>query len=194
MEPKFESMSRQQFRRYFQPSRILICVLPDPQNTWNLIAVSFNMSCSYKPPMIAVAIQDINRSYELIKESTEFVLSVPGPELASQTMAFGWETSHDTDKSIYPGLRFVPSETIAVPGLLDAIANVELRKVALIESGDHAIAIGEVTRFAVNRHCRGRNLLSVGPDTAGYRVVAQKGIHRIGVVDATDPPTGNEDD
>jgi flavin reductase (DIM6/NTAB) family NADH-FMN oxidoreductase RutF len=167
----------------------MICVLPDPQHQWNLIAVSFNMSCSYKPPMIAIAIQDINRSHGLIREASEFVLAVPGPELASQTMTFGWETSRETDKSEHGGVRFIQSETIGVPGLLHAIANVELRKVGLIDSGDHVIAIGEVTRFAVNRSCRGRNLLSVGPDTSGYRLVAERGIHRIAVIAAPDAAT-----
>jgi flavin reductase (DIM6/NTAB) family NADH-FMN oxidoreductase RutF len=194
LEPNFESVSRQQFRRYFQPSRVLICVLPDAKHGWNLITLSFNMWCSYKPPMIAVAVQDINRSYELIQEASEYVLAVPGPSLASETLVFGWESSKTTDKRKATDIKLIPSEKVAVPSVREAIANIEVKKRAVVQSGDHVIVVGEALRFAVNKSRMERNLISIGPDTTGYRVLASQGIHRISVVDAPNPETLPDDD
>jgi flavin reductase (DIM6/NTAB) family NADH-FMN oxidoreductase RutF len=140
--------------------------------------------------MIAVAIQDVNRSYELIREAEEFVLAVPGETLAEDTMHFGFMTSRDVDKVSARPVELTPSETIKVPGILKAIANVELRKVATLTTGDHLLVVGEVLRFAVNTECRELPLLSVGPREAGYQVLARRGIHRIAVVDA--PPETEE--
>lgn len=195
MAPSFEAVSRQQFRRFFQPSRIMICVLPDPgRESSNLITVSFNMSCSYRPPMIAIAVQDINRSYELIQAASEYVLSIPGESLAPEALKFGWDSSRDEDKLSSSGVALIASETIAVPGLRDAVANIEMVKRDSVKSGDHIIVTGEVRKFGVNKELRERNLLSVGPDTAGYRVLQHRGIHRIAVIAAPADALNSPDD
>jgi hypothetical protein len=49
-------------------------------------------------------------------------------------------------------------------------------------TGDHVLAVGEVLRFGVNRELSDRPLLSVGPRTRGYDVLAHEGVHRLGVI------------
>ena len=87
------------------------------------------------------------------------------------------------DKVAALGLDLCTSEKVRVPGLKKAIANIELRKYSSIETGDHVLIVGEVLRFGVNTKSRERPLLSVGPDTRGYQVLQEKGIHRIAAVD-----------
>lgn len=186
----FQEVTRQQFRRYFQPSRLVIGIIPEPvAGGWNLITLSFNMYCSYRPPMMAVAIHNVNRSYELFKSCREFVLAVPGESLARESMACGTLSkaglSKATDVDWEPGLK------VAVPGLRRAIANIELVTRDVVAPGDHVVVIGEVVSFRVNAKSRELPLLSVGPRTAGYRVLSQQGIHRIAVVDA--PTDARED-
>ncbi len=184
----FISLSRQQFRRYFQPSRLVLCVLPAPTASGvNVITVSFNMYCSYKPTMMAVAIQNINESWNLIRNAREFVLSVPGESMAREAMMTGFRTARDCDKVKELDLELCPSQSVKVPGLSKAIANIELSKVASIETGDHSVVVGKVLRFGVNRKSKERPLLSIGPDTRGYAVLEEKGIHRIAVVKRDKP-------
>jgi flavin reductase (DIM6/NTAB) family NADH-FMN oxidoreductase RutF len=183
-KPTFTSLSRQQFREYFQPSRLVLCILPSArtESRVNIITLSFNMHCSYKPSMMAIAVQDVNRSHELIQAADEFVLSVPGESMAKVTMACGRESLADSDKVKALGLELVQSSSVGVPGLLRAIANIELRKYAAIETGDHLLVVGEVLSYNVNIDNHERPLLSVGPRTDGYKVLEHEGIHRIGVV------------
>ena len=184
-QAQFTTLGRQQFRRYFQPSRIVLGILPAPTPSGvNVITLCFDMHCSYKPPKMAIAIQNIAASFDLANKAKEYVLAVPGPSLAEATVFCGVNSMHQVDKVSHLGLTLCPSETVSVPGLENAIANIELVKENCIDVGDHRIVIGRVLRFAVNRTRRELPLLSVGPDTAGYRVLSQKGIHRIAVVAA----------
>lgn len=182
--PTFLPLRRQLFRRYFQPSRIVLGILPAPTPSGiNVITLCFQMYCSYKPPMMAVAIQDVNKSYELARDLTEYVLAVPGPSLLEETLLCGTRSLRDMDKVATLKLDLMPSRSIAVPGLVKAIANVELVKETMVYTGDHVVIIGRVKKFGVNQEQKELPLLSVGPETLGYRVLARRGIHRIGTVE-----------
>jgi flavin reductase (DIM6/NTAB) family NADH-FMN oxidoreductase RutF len=181
----FSTVSRQEFRKYFQPSRLVLCIVADErtESGVNVITLSFSMHCSYQPTMMAIAVHDVNESHRLIQQADEFVLAVAGENLAEAAMTCGWESSKNVDKVKFLRLDLMPSETVATPSLRQAIANVELVRRSVTPSGDHVVVIGEVRRFAVNTEAPPRPLLSVGPDTSGYRVLLQRGIHRIAVVD-----------
>ena len=85
---EFETISRQTFRNVFQPSRIVLAVVPDAQPSGvNVITVCFHMHCSYQPPMMAFAIHRSKHSYALFQDADECVLSVPGEDMVNQTMA-----------------------------------------------------------------------------------------------------------
>jgi flavin reductase (DIM6/NTAB) family NADH-FMN oxidoreductase RutF len=179
----FTTLSRQRFRQFFQPSRIVLAVIPaDTESRLNVVTLCFDMHCSYKPPMMAIAIQNTNASYQQIQQATEYVLAVPGPSLVQETLSCGCLSSRDVDKVKKLQLELTPSEKIKVPGLLKAIANIELVKRSSVPAGDHLIVTGEVVRFAVNKASAELPLLSIGPDTRGYHLLAQSGIHRIGTV------------
>lgn len=125
---------------------------------------------------------DVNESYGLIRAASDFVLAVPGENMADATMVCGRRSVKRIDKVKALGFELVASRRIAVPGLLRAIANVELHKVAEIETGDHVLVVGQVLRFAVNTSVGERPLLSVGRDTRGYEVLSHEGRHRLAVV------------
>lgn len=183
MTPRFTPLSRQRFRQFFQPSRIVLAVIPAPvESGFNVVTLCFDMHCSYKPPMMAIAIQNTNASYKQIQQTTQYVLAVPGPSLIDETLHCGILSSRDVDKVKTLRLELCTSEKIQVPGLLKAHANIELVKRSTMAAGDHLIVIGEVVRFAVNKTSGELPLLSIGPDTRGYRLLAHKGIHRIGTV------------
>jgi flavin reductase (DIM6/NTAB) family NADH-FMN oxidoreductase RutF len=131
---------------------------------------------------MSFAIQRINYSYELFADASEFVLAVPGESLAAEAMVCGALSGRHDDKVDRCGLRLVHSAEVSVPGLAEAIANIELVGVGWQPVGDHAIVTGEVRRFAVNTRRAERPLLSIGPDTSGFELLAHQGIHRIGVV------------
>jgi flavin reductase (DIM6/NTAB) family NADH-FMN oxidoreductase RutF len=180
---EFDDLRRQQFRRYYQPTRILLGLVGSNQTTTpNVITLCFSMTCSYKPPLMAVSIHKRSHSFQLFRMASEFVLAVPGERLARQTLFCGVQSGRDVDKMRECEFATIESKHVRVPGLRAAIANLELFVRSRIETGDHMTVIGEVRRYAVNTANRERNLLSVGPEHDGYEMLAAKGIHRIAVV------------
>jgi len=179
----FRNQTRQQFRECFQPSRIVLGVLkaPTPSGV-NVITLCFNMHCSYKPPMVAFSIQEGSYSYQLIARTDDCVLSVPGESLAAETLYCGERSGAEFDKVRQCGFELTESQTVAVPGIGQAIANIELELLSRIKTGDHVTVVGQVKRFAVNAETEERCLLSVGRNHSGYDVLASRGLHRIGVV------------
>jgi flavin reductase (DIM6/NTAB) family NADH-FMN oxidoreductase RutF len=179
----FSPMRRQLFRAHFQPSRVVLCVLPaSTPSGLNVITLCFTMYCSYKPPMLAIAIQNVNASHALIQSTDEYVLAVPGEGMAAEAMYCGTRSAADCDKVTDLKLDLVQSEQVRVPGLGKAIANVEMRKKHALIAGDHILVVGEALRFWVRRGTRELPLLSCGPDTRGYRVLQHKGLHRLATV------------
>jgi flavin reductase (DIM6/NTAB) family NADH-FMN oxidoreductase RutF len=132
--------------------------------------------------MLAIAINDRSSSFDLIQRADEYVLSVPGPTLLDASMFCGVESMRDVDKVSALALELIASQTISVPGLKRAIANVELHKRTQMRAGDHIVVVGEALRFAVNTGSTELPLVSVGPYTDGYEVLRKKGIHRLATV------------
>jgi len=142
------------------------------------------MSCSYKPPMYAFAVQSGAFSHDLLASGTECVLAVPGERLAEEVLYCGSASGRETDKLQDCGLSIRPAYTLKRGGLLDrAKANLEVEIINRIRTGDHTTYIVQVRRFGVNPSNTERNLLTVGPEHSGFEVLAAKGIHRIGVIE-----------
>ena len=182
-DENFVVVPKHEFRNYFQPSRVVIGVIPAPiESGYNLITLSYNMWCSKTPIYMVIAIHKINATYDLVEQMDEYVLSVPGPKLVEETMHCGIKSMRDTDKIIEFGVKLTKSKGVRVPGLANAIANIELTKEQVIITGDHALVIGEVKNFTFNSSNYDYPLLSIGSNTNGYRVLAQRGIHRLAIV------------
>jgi flavin reductase (DIM6/NTAB) family NADH-FMN oxidoreductase RutF len=102
--------------------------------------------------------------------------------MAAEAMQCGIVSNVQEDKVERLGLELVASAEVAVPGLKRAIANLEMRKRAAIETGDHLLVVGQVLRFSVNTEKVELPLLSFGPDQRGFHLLAREGIHRLGTV------------
>jgi len=177
----FTSVSRQRFRQVFQPSRILLALFNQPNKAPNVITLAFDMYCSYKPNMMAFSVHKKSYTHELQANAMDCVLSVPGESLADFALFSGTTSGRDLDKIAQAGIGLVPSVHVKTPGLAAAIANIELEITARVPTGDHTTIFGVVRAFNVNPTSTEQSLLSVGPKHGGYRVLARKGIHRIGI-------------
>jgi len=179
----FVSLKRNIFREYFQPSRIVLALLPaNNESGVNIITICFTMHCSYKPPMIAFSIQKGSYSYELLDTAKECVLAVPGGDLSNNVLKCGIESGRNYDKMIKYGFTPLPSDNVSIPGISECIANIETKIIDDIFMGDHRTVFLEVLEYKVNKSNNNKCLLSIGPNTNGYKILSHKGIHRLGTI------------
>lgn len=179
-----ENLQRQEFRNYFQPSRIVIGLVRDSKSDKiNPITICFSMYASYKPNIISFAIHKINYSFHLFNNAEICCLSVPGESLVNETMYFGIESGKSEDKLKQSGILLTNGIKTDLKLIRHAIANLECEIVHRVVIGDHLIVFCRVLGFWTNRRIKEKNLLSIGVNMVGYRLLKKKGIHRIAVVD-----------
>ncbi|WP_267369427.1 MULTISPECIES: flavin reductase family protein [unclassified Pantoea] len=181
------AINRKKFREYYQPSKIMLGIFPDPkEKRFNIITLCFTTTCSYNPPMISISIEDRNHSYQLAEQSQEVVLAIPGKSLADETMQCGFYSGRDVDKFLACDFTKLKLPNVEVPGIAEAIANIEVKVINRIKTGDHITLFCEVLGYHLNNSRVEKNLISIGPNTLGYDLLVKKGMHRIGVVSAED--------
>lgn len=93
----------------------------------NVMAAAWNMPLDFDPPKMAVVIDKGTFTRELVEASGEFVLAVPGRDLAERTHAAGSRSGRDGDKFEVLGLAALPASTVAAPLPGGCIAWLECR-------------------------------------------------------------------
>lgn len=110
----------------------------------NIIAVSFCMPVSKVPPILACAIGTKAYSFQLIQETSEFVINVPTEELKQQIYYCGYNSGRDVDKFKETGLTPQPACKVDVSIIAECVAHMECVVRQTIQTGDKNLFIGEV--------------------------------------------------
>jgi len=113
-------------------------------------------------------------------ESKEFVIAVPGAELAKGTLLCGISSPEKIDRFKQGGLITKPGNFVSSPLIENCIANFECKLAADLPTGDHTIFVGEVVASWINE-TPSKNLLIIGED-GGTELLAAQGPYRIGVL------------
>lgn len=81
----------------------------------NIMAAAWSMPVDFDPPKIAIVIDKDTYTRELIAESGEFALNIPGRRLAAATVGVGSCSGRGQDKFARFGLRTFAAQAIAAP-------------------------------------------------------------------------------
>ena len=101
--------------------------------------------------------------------------------MVDEVLFCGTHSGKNVDKVHECNIKWHNAHKIKTPGINSAIVNIELQVKERFVSGDHKVIIGEVKAMLQNRKNKERALLSVGPESKGYEILGQDGIHTIGV-------------
>ena len=162
------------------PERLVLVTSVNESGEPHVITVGWKMRTSFNPPMFAIAVGHGKHIHDCISQSEEFVLAVPGEDLADEVLACGKQSDGIEDRFKKHGLVAKPGESGKSPLIENCIANFECQVISQIDSGDHTIFIGQVINsFASDEEKR--NLLVV-KNTTGFDVLAEEAPYSIGVV------------
>jgi flavin reductase (DIM6/NTAB) family NADH-FMN oxidoreductase RutF len=135
-------------KRFPLPCAFIISV--DAQKKPSGMAASWVTQISSEPLLVAVSISKARYTYNLVKDSKEFVVAVPNKKLAKEIEFFGTNSGRDIDKFKTSKLRTMKSKYIKPPLLLDASVNYECKLVNIVDAGAYSIFIGEVINAYIN--------------------------------------------
>lgn len=124
------------------PQLIVSCRGKDGKN--NALAVGFAANVSLAPPMAMVGIIPKNYSWQLIRESNEFVINIPTKGFDKEFYYLGSHSGRDEDKFQALDLKWTEGTKVHAPLLSACPISVECKVVDCVRTGDHDLFIGTI--------------------------------------------------
>ena len=116
----------------------------------NIIAITFIAPVTSTPPSIMISVAPQRYSYDMIKNSGEFVVNIPGPELLYEVQYTGRKSGRDVDKFKELGLTAVPAQKVGAPLIEECWGHVECKVTQSMDVGIHTMFVGEIVAASCN--------------------------------------------
>ena len=115
----------------------------------NIITVAWAGTVCTSPAMVSISVRPERYSYDIIKESREFVINLVTKELVYATDYCGVRSGRDVDK--FKEMNLTPYESVYVnaPSIKESPVNIECRVVDILEYGSHHMFVAEVVSVTV---------------------------------------------
>ena len=127
-------------------------------------AVNWVTQASFQPPLLAMGVKADSTSLGHLRLKSEFALSILGT--GQKDIAFAFFKPTEKDGQTINGYAFETQQSGA-PILVDAPAWVEGRVTDVVERGDHAVIVAEVTNAEVRRESAVLTLVECGVNYGG---------------------------
>ncbi len=128
--------------RLLHPKLVVIVTAAGRDGRGNAMTAAWAMPVSAKPPMVAVSIAPKRYTYELIKETGEFVLNVPQIDMLELVDFFGSVSGREVDKLSRVSTR--PARRVKAPVIEGCAAWLECVVEKEVEAGDHVVFIARI--------------------------------------------------
>lgn len=126
---------------YPVPAVMVSCKYRDVEN---IITVSWAGTVCSNPPMVSISIRPERFSYDLIKNSGEFIINIPNKNLAFAADFCGVKSGRDVDKFEYLKLGREKGAKVEASLINEAPLSIECRVREIKELGSHHMFIADV--------------------------------------------------
>ena len=133
-----------EFYKLLHPCLAVFVVSASAGGRPNLMTCAWNMPVSEDPPMVAVALGEESYTGELIRESREFTVNIPGERLLKALWVCGTRSGRRADKFRLAGLTPRPARRVKPPIIDECMGHLECRLSKSVEAGECTLFIGEV--------------------------------------------------
>lgn len=116
----------------------------------NIITIAWAGTVNTNPPMVSVSIRPSRYSYEIIKETGEFVINLTTEKLVRAADYCGVKSGRDVDKFEILKLTPCKSQTVKAPGIAESPVNIECRVKEIKPLGSHDLFLAEVVHVGVD--------------------------------------------
>lgn len=110
----------------------------------NITTIAWTGIINSEPPLVYVSIRPTRHSYNIIKETNEFVINIPDDKLVWQTDLCGTKSGKNIDKFKEAKLTKQKSIMLEAPSIEECPINIECKLIEIKELGSHHMFIGKV--------------------------------------------------
>ncbi len=129
---------------------VLVSCGGTPQWKPNLITIAWAGTVCTDPPMLSISVRPERYSYDIIKDTGEFVVNVPSLFQAKETDWCGVVSGRNVDKFSVTGLTAAPALKTKCPIVLECPINIECKVTKSLELGSHTMFLAEVVAVQVS--------------------------------------------
>lgn len=116
----------------------------------NLITIAWTGTICTNPPMCYISVRPERFSYDIIKESMEFVINLTTVQMARETDWCGVKSGRDFDKFKECNFTKVQGEKVNAPLVGEAPLSLECKVIEIKELGSHHMFIAEIVSTTVD--------------------------------------------
>lgn len=163
------------------PAAIVTCADTDGDGCARVNALTVGwcgVLCSH-PPKTYISLRPSRYSYEIIKNSREFVINLTTESLARAADYVGVRSGRDEDKLAEAGLHTEPASAVSAPLLSESPVSLECRVCDILPLGSHDMFLADIVAVDVDESLideSGRLML----ERAGLIAYAHGDYYRLG--------------
>jgi flavin reductase (DIM6/NTAB) family NADH-FMN oxidoreductase RutF len=110
----------------------------------NIITVAWTGTVCTNPAMVYISVRKERYSYDIIKESEEFVINLGTEELAKAVDYCGVRSGRDVDKFKEMNLTPLEGNYVSAPLIMESPVNIECKLEQIIPLGSHDMFLAKV--------------------------------------------------
>ena len=132
------------------PVPAVMVSVADKKGNNNIITVAWAGTICTNPPMLSISVRPERHSYNMLKETGEFVVNLTTEELAFACDYCGVTSGRDVNK--YEKLNLTPlkMQNVNAPGIAESPVNIECKIREIKELGSHQMFIADVVGVTVD--------------------------------------------
>lgn len=132
------------------PLPAVLVSVTDGQGNDNVFTVAWTGTICSDPPMVSISVRPSRYSYQMIKDTKEFVINLTTEELTFATDFCGVRSGRDVDKFKEMNLTRLPAEKVKAPLIAESPVHIECRVTQEIPLGSHVMFLAVVEAVSVN--------------------------------------------
>ena len=140
---------------YPLPAVMVSCA--DKEGNSNIITVAWTGTVCTNPPMVYISVRPERHSYQMIRETGEFVINLTTKDLAFATDFCGVRSGKDIDKFSEMKLTKEKASQVAAPMIGESPVNIECKVTEVKELGSHHMFLANVAAVHVDERYMNEN-------------------------------------
>lgn len=132
------------------PLPVVMVSVADKDGKNNIITIAWAGTICSNPPMVSISVRPERYSYDIIKETGEFVINLTTKDLTYATDYCGVKSGCDVDKFKEMGLTALPGKEVKAPLIAESPVNIECKVTQVIPLGSHDMFLAEVVAVHVD--------------------------------------------
>lgn len=132
------------------PLPVVMVSVADKEGRNNIITIAWAGTICSNPPMVSISVRPERYSYDILKETGEFVINLTTKDLTYATDYCGVKSGRDVDKFKEMGLTALPGKEVKAPLIAESPVNIECKVTQVIPLGSHDMFLAEVIAVHVD--------------------------------------------